>query len=86
MRDSDIDVCHRLGFERRSPIIIRFASKSSRYSFHSQRSKLNVIKTTDVDYADLPVVAEKKPMRNSRGGYAGASRGGAAATLSLIHI
>ena len=78
MRESDIDVCHRLGFERRSPIIIRFASKSSRYSFYSQRSKLNDIKTQDVDYTNLPEVVEK-PMKSSRGGRGGTSRGGATA-------
>ena len=76
--ESDIDVCHRLGFDRRSPIIIRFTSKSSRYSFYSQRSKLNDISTQDVDYAGLPKVLEK-PKRSGRGGYGSSSRGGAAA-------
>ena len=72
MLPNAIDVCHRLGFERRSPIIIRFTSKSSRFQFHSQRSKLVNISTQNVDYTNLPkVTVTEKP--NTRGG--GASRG-----------
>ena len=65
---NDIDVCHRLGSQPRSPIIIRFVSKSARYNFFSQRWRLREIDTSKIDYDGLPVVT-----RNDRG--QGAGRG-----------
>ena len=67
----DVDVCHRLGGEERSPIIIRFAGKSARYSYFNQRSKLKNIKTTDLNLENLPA-AEARPegqQNRNRGGY-----------------
>ena len=35
--ESSIDVCHRLGNDTHSPIIIRFSSKSARFDFYNQK-------------------------------------------------
>ena len=51
-----IDVCHRLGDDDYSPIIIRFFGKSSRYSFFTQRYKLKDITSTCIDFTKLPHV------------------------------
>ena len=70
----DVDVCHRLGGEERSPIIIRFSGKSARYSYFNQRSQLKNIKTTDLNLGNLPA-SEARPegIQNqrdrNRGGY-----------------
>ena len=66
---SAIDVCHRLGNERRSPIIIRFTSKSARYLFFSQRYKLTKISTLDVNYTNLPVIPQRDATGGDRGGH-----------------
>ena len=73
--ENDIDVCHRLGAEVRSPIIIRFNSKSARYNFFSQRKKLINISTTDLNYDNLPSVTPADAAPNERAG-GGRSRGG----------
>ena len=72
----DIDVCHRLGTEPRSPIIIRFVSKSARYSFYDQRSKLKDIDTLKIDYQGLPRTLSSRPHTNPRAGNPGVDRGG----------
>ena len=67
---NDIDVCHRLGSQPRSPIIIRFVSKSARYNFFSQRWRLREIDTSKINYDDLPVVVRKERGQDSgRGGH-----------------
>ena len=72
----DVDVCHRLGSEQRSPIIIRFSGKSARYSFYNQRDALKKIDTTKLRLGELPP-SEARPeapgREHRRGGYA---RGG----------
>ena len=67
---SDIDVCHRLGTDLRSPIIIRFISKSARYSFFSQRKKLTNVSTMDLNYTDLPTADSKNAATQERSGRA----------------
>ena len=70
----DIDVCHRLGSEQRSPIIIRFSGKSARFDFFNQRHQLKNVKTTDLRLGELPA-PEARPTpgnqdsRRGRGGY-----------------
>ena len=68
MESTAIDVCHRLSQEPRSPIIIRFISKSARFHFYNQRSKLkNII---DIDFSGLPLPDEESDETavRSRGG------------------
>ncbi len=78
----DIDVCHRLGNEQRSPIIIRFNSKSAQYSFYNQRAALKNISTLDVNFAELPTPTDYRErssphairgVRDGRGGGVAAS-------------
>ena len=60
-----IDVCHRLGDDTVSPIIIRFTGKGARYHFHNQRKKLKNISSLDVNFEGLPQI-QQKPDRNGR--------------------
>ena len=77
MESTAIDVCHRLSQEARSPIIIRFISKSARFHFYNQRSKLKDI--VDIDFSGLPLPEESEETavnRSSRGGISRDTRGG----------
>ena len=80
----DVDVCHRLGSEQRSPIIVRFSGKSARYSFFNQRDALKRIKTTNLRLGDLPP-SEARPEAQGReprrGGYARGGRDRQAVTF-----
>ena len=60
-----IDVCHRLGDNVTSPIIIRFSGKYSRYAFFNQRQKLKKITLSNVNLTNLPVIDQ--PQRETRG-------------------
>ena len=74
-----IDVCHRLGSDPTSPIIIRFCTKSARFMFYNQRHNFNDITSKDVQFSPLSNSANSAPgARGARGGGAprGAPRGG----------
>ena len=81
---SSIDVCHRLGSEPNSPIIIRFTSKSARFNFVSQKGKLKNFTSADLDLSGIQIPKQilellESKQRNSvagRGGSRGGSRGG----------
>ncbi len=64
-----IDVCHRLGNDSTSPIIIRFHGKSNRFAFFSQRHKLKKITSLDINFRDLPIIVPRDQGRHPpRGG------------------
>ena len=80
-----IDVCHRLGSEPSSPIIIRFRSKSDRWNFAAQKEKLKNVTAADIDLSGIQVpkhiqtALEKRKTdgrgpRPARGGYKNATQ------------
>ena len=54
-----IDVCHRIGKTKYSPIIIRFKNKCDRQAFYSQKNKLRPIKDPR-SFANLPLVEDSR--------------------------
>ena len=71
-----LDVCHRLGNDTTSPIILRFSGKGARYSFFNQRHKLKAITSNDVDFNGLPQIQPPNGERGGPGGRRGGRRGG----------
>lgn len=82
MRDFDsdqIDVCHRLGSDENSPIIIRFKHKCERMAFFHQRKNLANVTKSELGLVprDPAKVAEMASARGARGGgRGGRGRGG----------
>ena len=56
--NEDIDVCHRLGNDEKSPIIIRFSSISDRFNFYIQAEKLKNILSDDIDFSETNSLAQ----------------------------
>ena len=72
-----IDVCHRLGSEPTSPIIIRFCTKSARFHIYNQRSNFNSITSGDVTFTTIQAPEQNdNSTRGARGGRGGNGRGG----------
>ena len=70
-----LDVCHRLGEDTTSPIILRFSGKGARYAFFNQRSKLKAITSNDVDFNGLPQIQSRSNANGERGGPGGRQGG-----------
>ena len=82
MESNAIDVCHRLSQEPRSPIIIRFTSKSSRFHFYNQRNLLKEI-IDDIDFSNLPIPDDPEALpTRTRSGAGRDTRGGRPMTRS----
>ena len=50
-----IDVCHRLGNDPVSPILIRFQSKSDRVNFAAQKEKLKNVTSANIDLSGIQI-------------------------------
>ena len=52
--NSQVDVCHRIGKDIYSPIIVKFFKKRDRYNFYKQKVKLGGIKSPSLGLALSP--------------------------------
>ena len=66
-----IDVCHRLGTDDLSPIIIRFCSKSARFYIYNQRNQLSTITSNIVNFRQPEALNMDSSGRGRRGGRGG---------------
>lgn len=79
--EDQIDVCHRVGADSDSPIIIRFKCKRDRMNFFKQRKSVTKIQPTDLNCIEFQPSAASVRGGGNRGrggvrGGRGASRGG----------